>query len=579
MDDTVFATVILEVDGVSGADRYWAPRFIGFQLVDSRTEQNSSMRVDPDKGRTLVTQEIHRYQLKAKRPGNFTIDPARVRIKGSDYETKGAYVTVTAGRVEPGSEPAVASPQAPDPTAAGGVGAPGFVPPDPSTAEPLFLYPVVDKTTAYVGEQVTVTWLLYTRKEILKFEPKQPALDGMWSEVLFEPSGFFKYHETMLGRRPYSVVVVAKRAIFPTKVGRLRIPPLQADIVTLGAALGRSERVRSPSVYVSVRALPKGAPASFDPTYVGRFEAAAESDRSELSAGDSLVLKLDIRGRGAIRRLTTPALKLEGFEVRAPSDFDESLDPSTSVIAGSRTYRYWLTPQKGGPQAVPSIEIAYFDPEAREYGVARTKPIPVLVRGDPNEKGKDPSSERDNVIAKDIRLLHEAGAVSDRILPTAYRHWWFLAVVLFPPLGFVFVVLGDRILRQLRRETPRARLRRARGNAKRRFRLAEIHLRGNRPGKFFGELARVIFEHLEERLERPLQSLTRDDLAQVLKSAGFARTTVERIVRELDECDFARFSPTGASREEMQRALVRVRELLAQIEKTRLDVATSEEAA
>ena len=70
VDDIFYATVVVETDGVSGVDRYSPPRFPGFEVIDSRSEQNSSMRVDPKAGRTLVTQEIRRYQLRAKRPGN-----------------------------------------------------------------------------------------------------------------------------------------------------------------------------------------------------------------------------------------------------------------------------------------------------------------------------------------------------------------------------------------------------------------------------------------------------------------------------------------------------------------------------
>lgn len=580
MADTFFATVIVETSGVSGPERYWAPRFPGFNVIDRRNEQGSSMRVDPKAGRSLVTQDIRRYQLKAKRPGNFFIEPARIRLKGVEYETKGAYVTVTPRRVATPTDSTVAESRAPDPTASGGVGAPGFKPPDPWGAEPLFLHPVVDKRKVYAGEQVTVTWLLYTRKEILKFEPKPPNVEGMWTEVLHEPAGFFKYFDTMVGRRPYSVVIVSKRAVFPTKAGSLRISPMKADVVTLGSPMGRAERIRSPSVRLRVRPLPKGAPEGFDPTYVGRFDVETSIDRGEIDAGQSFILKLTVRGTGAIRRLTTPRVGLEGFSVREPTEFTEKLEESSAVVSGSRTYEYWITPEAGGPQTIPSVSIPYFDPSTGQYEVARSKPIPLLVRGDPSKlEAPRVGNRRDNVIARDIRLIHTSGSGSSRLLPGMYRRWWFLLLLGLPPLLYLILVLTDRILRRMRRETPRARLRRARGNAKRRFRLAEIHLRGNRPNKFFGELSRVILEHLEERLDKPVQALTREKLAEVLMDAGFSRTTVGRISKELDECDFARFSASGASIEEMNRAMNRVKELLASIEKTRLQTEAEEEGA
>jgi hypothetical protein len=236
-------------------------------------------------------------------------------------------------------------------------------------------------------------------------------------------------------------------------------------------------------------------------------------------------------------------------------------------------FRYWVTPERGGPQTLPSIAVPYFDPEEGEYLYARSKPVPFLVRGDPSEAASvEDGKLRGSAIDRDIRLIRAREQIDSRLLPNLYRSWWFWILVLTPPLSFVVTVIADRVSRRLRKETPRARLRRARGNARKRFRLAEIHLRGNRPSKFFGELARVVYEHLEERLSRPLQSLTREDLAATLTSAGFAKSTVERIARELDACDFARFSPSGASREEMEKALGRVRELLRDIERTRLAI-------
>ncbi|MBT8495988.1 MAG: BatD family protein [Deltaproteobacteria bacterium] len=578
MDEVFFATVTIEVDGVSAADRYWAPKFIGFQLIDSRTDQNSSMRVDAKRGRTLVTQEIRRYQLKAKRPGNWFIEGARIRLGGKDYQTKGAYVVVTPSRAVVGPDQAVAGTRAPDPTASGGIGAPGYRPPDPAIRLATFLHPVTDKRTVYVGEQVTVTWLLFTRKEILKFEPRSQQVVGLWAEVLYEPKGFFKYHDTVVGTRPYQAVIVSKRALFPTKPGRLKVAPFSADVVSLGSALGRPTRVRSRSVFLRVKPLPKGAPDGFDNSYVGRFEVDAVADRDELEAGESFRLSLTIGGAGAIRRLTPPNLEIDGFEIRQPNDFKEKIDSKGNVVSGERVYEYWVTPRLGGPQTFPTVSIPYFDPQSEQYAVASSKPIPLLVRGDPSKLEDESKDSRDNLIARDIRLIHDGRQIDSRLLPTMYKRWWFTLLLGLPPL-FFFLVLGiDRALRRLRRETPRARLRRARGNAKRRFRLAEIHLRGNRPNKFFGELSRVIYEHLEERLDRPLQAMTRDELSEVLKESGFARTTVERITRELDECDAARFSPVGASREEMRSALDKVKDILREIEKTPL-ASDREEAA
>ena len=82
----------------------------------------------------------------------------------------------------------------------------------------------------------------------------------------------------------------------------------------------------------------------------------------------------------------------------------------------------------------------------------------------------------------------------------------------------------------------------------------------------------------DEEVNELFRSQMPDELRDALKDSGFARTTVERIARELDDCDAARFSPVGASREEMREALDKVRDILREIEKTPL-ASDQEEAA
>jgi hypothetical protein len=565
VDDTFFATVTVAVAGVGGPNRYWAPGFKGFIVVDKKVDRSSATQVDPKLGRVLVTTDVHRYVLKPKYAGNFSINPARVRLPDGDFETKSAFVTVTPGRgpLTPDA-PEIAPTRAPDPTAAGGIGAPGFSPPDPATYDDVFIHVVADKRRPFHGEQVTVTWLLYSRKEILKFEARSHRLDSIWTETLFEPTGFFKYHETLVGRRRYSVTIVAKKAVFPTRRGLVRVAPFVADVVVLGAAQGKSTRVRSRPLALNVRGLPKNAPDGFESTYIGSFDAKASLERTELGEGESTVLELRVSGLGAIRRQTIPQLEFEGFEVTAPSDYDEKVDTTRGQVSGIRSYRYWIKPEEKGAQTLPAIEIPYFDPSKGRYEVAKTRPMPLLV-GETADKRVERSNVRENVISRDIRLIR-TGAVESRILPTLYTNIWFWLLLVFPPFGYVTVVGVDRLRRHLRRETPRARLRRARGRARKYLRVAEIHLRGDRANKFFAQLARALHEFLDERLEQPVQSMTRDELALALREHGFSPAMVGQITRELDECDYARFSSGKVSRKDMQAALDRVQRLLKTLE-------------
>jgi len=152
-----------------------------------------------------------------------------------------------------------------------------------------------------------------------------------------------------------------------------------------------------------------------------------------------------------------------------------------------------------------------------------------------------------------------------------HRSPWFWGASGVPLFAFLMVVVVDRLRQRLKKETPRARLRRARGRAKKRFRVAEIHSRGNRPAKFFGELSRVLYDYIEERVGQPVQSMTRDELEKFLEEKGFDATTIRQISADLEAFDFARFAPSAAEKEEMKKALRQVKELLKRIERAQVD--------
>ena len=564
MTDTYVVTVHLDLAGVSGPERFFDPSFDHFEVVDRQVQApTTSMSFDPRRGQQVRTQQIRRYVLRPTRAGRLSIDPAAVQVRGERYESRGAVVEVGSARA---GEPS-ADRGAPH----GGLdGVPGYAPPDPRRVEEgLFLHAVADRREAFVGQQVIVTWLLFARSDVLRFEPQVPSLDLVWSEILYEPDSYFTYHDARVGGRDYTVAVVSKRALFATRPGAIEIGPFRARVRTLETPLDEPVTVESDPIVLDIAELPPGAPVDFDASYVGSFSVSASVDRPTIDAGESFTLELEVRGEGAIRRTAPPRLELDGFDVRVPRDFEQTVDVQDDVVRGARTYRYWMTPLRGGEQVIPAIELSYLDPSTASYERARTDPIPVVVHGDPSQIATS-ADDGEGLMRQDIRLIREGTDIASRTAPGLYRLWWYWLIVLVPPTLLVLLVVVEHVRERLRRETPRSRLRRARGRAQRRFRVAEIHLRGQRPAQFFGELTRVIHEHIEERVGRPVHSLTHAELKRYLRERGVPKKTVEALDQELESFDVARFSPTAAGPGEMREALRRTRELLREIEKAPL---------
>ncbi len=341
----------------------------------------------------IQTTQTRWYKLHPTHAGKLKITEARVIVDGVEYKTKPILVDVAPGGADPGQ---------PGNDLSG---------PDPSyAAKPTFLYAIVDKKHAWVGEQVTVTWQLYTRSDIVKFDPKPPKLDGFWVETLFEPTGYFNYHEETVGGREYAVAVVSKRALFANKAGKMTIPPFEADAQTLYTSFNSPLRMKSPEIPLDIEALPAGGPAGFDPAYIGNFEVEASVDRNTIAAGESLTLSLVVRGQGAIRRAKIPPLDLDGYQLTPPHDYDERIDTSSDTFKGERHYSYLRFHARKAPrrQAEPRpVRDPVLRPGHREV-LGRPR------RRDPDRgprrsggaggkaKGSQGSVSTDNVIGRDI---------------------------------------------------------------------------------------------------------------------------------------------------------------------------------
>jgi len=112
---------------------------------------------------------------------------------------------------------------------------------------------------------------------------------------LFETGNQFRYIDVDVDGEKYYVVPVVKQALFPTREGRIKIPPLTARIAVPKSPGGRLDRIKSKSLVLSVKPLPPNAPPDFNPSYVGVFEISADLDRTALDADESYTLDLTVR--------------------------------------------------------------------------------------------------------------------------------------------------------------------------------------------------------------------------------------------------------------------------------------------
>jgi hypothetical protein len=559
--DTVELTVSIDCDGSQSFTGYRAPSLPDFDILHASVSEMPKWQQSGGGQRVRLTED-HHYFLRPKKRGTLVIGPASVRIGPHELHTRPLTVRVTASPKERAAVVATQdTPTLPLPTLL------------EHRDEDLFVDAQIDRSSTYVGQQIIVTWRLYTQGKLLKFRNLgEPKHEDFWNEDLLTTSGPVSWDRQVVNGHEYAVATVLKRALFPLKAGRLAIAPLSVEATTTQTAFyANASAVRkSNSLSVEVLSLPiVGRPAGFDPANVGAFEISSQVDREQVKLGEAVTWTIAVKGTGNLRGVKLPHLERTDQWKTDDPVVKEEIARSGEVKGEKRTL-YFLTPQRTGVLTLPGIELHYFDPRAGRYATARADPISLQVESDPAALGLPNPPAPENVLERQIRPIRHRVEMKSELGKEIWRHpRQIVALFVCPPLLYGGLLIGDAIRRRLSKETAGTRRRRARRASRRRLRAAEHHIKAQRPGAFFSECARVLYEHLEFRLGQKFEGLTLEELRFHLLGRGFQSETAEAVVKELENCDFARFAPSASEPDEMRAALRRVSALIGWIERVK----------
>jgi hypothetical protein len=575
-------------------DNYRAPDLRGFRVLAERPSQSTQVQMGG--GSTFMRQVYGwHYEVLAPDRGSFSVGPARVRVDGQELRTEKIAITVVdVPQGTPARRSARVLPHGiPNP----GLPFPGFGVGDdqPPAEAPAgrgrrnFLRVQPSKIKTYLGDQITVEWLLYLTEHQDKYSPTaEPRTDGFWVEDRPVPTagGGLAFSEQTFEGRSYRAAPLLKKALFPLHPGRLTISPLEADVSRVdffGATL-RTEHLKTEPLTIEVLPLPTaGQPPKFDSSAVGHFTLRSEVDRDRVNVGEAVTLKLVINGQGNLRKLATPALPhLDGWKTYEPK-LSVTLEQGDRV-AGSKTVEYLLLPERPGVTTIPPFSLAFFDPERGSYATERSNSLRLEVSADGaanagvHPVAPGPAAARsssappggENVLALDIRPLRNRPTLRRDLGTSFYQSRGLLAVVAFPPLALALTALVGFARERLSQETESTRRRKLRRLARRRLRTAEAHLREGRLPHAVGEIERVLRECLTGRLGRQITGMSWDELRSTMAQAGLAAALTDATLAALEDCDRARFAPGSLSAEEVRSARDQASELILQIEKAHL---------
>ncbi|HIU39651.1 MAG TPA: protein BatD [Candidatus Limisoma intestinavium] len=415
----------------------------------------------------------------------------------------------------------------------------------------VFVRIVLSKPSAYVQEGVLCSIKLYSKYQISKFLTNvQPSYNGfMAQEVPVQLQGKF---ENVNGENYYSYVV-KQSVLFPQQSGQLKISSGSYELTvvqfeTINTAFGRMRspvektiKLQSNSASLDVRELPTPRPADFTGA-VGNFKVSCVLPENQVRTNEASSVKIVVSGSGNLKGLTMPKFNF-------PSQFDMydpqtvvSANPSGSTLTGKVEAEYTFVPQSVGTFKIEGTSFSYFNPASEKYEHVNIEGFNLNVA-----KGTASNAVRYNhEPMRDILPIYTGEMHLSKDVAYILGGWHNVLFYVVLSVVFLFVAFLYRRTLKLRANEMLMKRKGANKIAIKRLKRAKRFLQKGLSDQFYEEMLTALWGYFSDKLSIPVSELNRDNISKELTNYGMYEADIDRIIRILDECEFARYAQSAA---------------------------------
>ena len=72
-------------------------------------------------------------------------------------------------------------------------------------------------------------------------------------------------------------------------------------------------------------------------------------------------------------------------------------------------------------------------------------------------------------------------------------------------------------------------------------------MKAGQQGAFYDEVLRALWGYVGDKLNMPVEQLSRENISQQLSAHNVTEETIQQFIGALDECEFARYAPGDAT--------------------------------
>ncbi len=437
----------------------------------------------------------------------------------------------------------------------------------------------VDKDRLYQGEQLTLTYKLYTTVNILDIDiSDMPSFEGFWVEDLkVDPERSARLTE-MEGKRYYEYTLM-KKLLFPTTPGTKTIKPLTLAVTARGrgGSIFDSPFFDNPirmfrktgEVNIDVLQLPEtGIPDSFSGA-VGDFTLSVQADRKECSVNDAVSVRVAVEGTGNLKGVAAPGIaEVPDFKIYDPK-ISEEVKFEGERLKSKKIWDYIFIPLTPGEHLIPGITFSFFDPSRKTYRVTSSSELPLVVRKGQIETQPTTIVQKGDItpVRSDINFIKPLrGEIRDE-RSSFYKQRWFFIILFIPVLITpAYIVLSFRRER-VRSDLKSARLKKASKIARKTLRRARKLVNRNDMQQSLQEISKAVAGYVADKFDQSASGLTYERIEELLESKGIEDAAIRRFLVTLERCDFTRFSKSMMSAEEVKRLLDEAETSISELEK------------
>jgi hypothetical protein len=553
---------------INNLSNFSPPSFENFMILSGPNQSTSIQIINGTQSASIT----YSFVLQAKSVGTFTIGSASINQSGDTYKSNSLVIPVRKG--QPKSQQQKNNNEISE----------------AEIAKNLYIRAIVDKTKAYKGEQIIVTYKLYTRLSIASQMGvnKLPQYQGFWAEEL-ETSGNINFTTEIIEGKQFRVGVLKRVALFPTQTGTLEVTPFELAVPVqiqkqrnsksvwddfFGDPFGRSEiyefNAKSNVVKIDVQSFPDGQPDSFKGA-VGDYSFDAKLNNSTVKSNEPLTLNVNISGFGNIKLIDMPEINLpNGFEKYEPK-INEQIERK-SKVSGSKSGEYLFVPRVVGIREIPPIEFSYFDPNKKKYVTLKSESFTIDIKpGDKQASTEFSGKENIKELGTDIRFLktsfEDVRKKEDYVINSA----GFLIAGALPFVLSLVVIGWKRRYDKLHGNVVLLRYQKAQKVAKNRLKTAKKLMDLQNHKEFYTELSSALFGYLEDKLHIPKSEFTVERASDELRKRNLTEVLISDLKAGAEKCEFVRFAPGAEKSAAMQEMYDEIADVIINLEKNILN--------